>query len=260
MADTVFKIPKLKGSQNFDIWSLRIESIITKEGFLDFILEDYSSSEQYREQKANLVEPTKLTELDVRASKVTSLIRLSLEDGPLLQTRFIKNPYTLYNTLKNLYCAQGFNSEFILSKELINTTINTYKGNLELYINAFKRILNNLEAKGINLPSNFTAALLLNNLNKDYEYIVTIITQTIRVNNSAINIDSLIAIYLILKATRAILIITTLMILKCLCKLVIKLVIRLNLALIIITIRILSATFAIRQGIKIVLAGLKIRN
>jgi hypothetical protein len=94
----------------------------------------------------------------------------------LLQTRFIKNPYTLYNTLKNLYCAQGFSSRFILSKELINTIINTYKGNLELYINAFKRILNNLEAKGINLPSNFTAALLLNNLNKDYKYIITIIT------------------------------------------------------------------------------------
>jgi hypothetical protein len=176
MADTVFKIPKLKGSQNFDIWSLRIESIITKEGFLDFILEDYSSSEQYREQKANLAEPTKLTELDVRASKVISLIRLSLEDSPLLQTRFIKNPYTLYNTLKNLYCAQGFSSKFILSKELINTTISTYKGNLELYINAFKRILNNLEAKGINLPSKFTAALLLNNLNKDYKYIITTIT------------------------------------------------------------------------------------
>jgi hypothetical protein len=110
-----------------------------------------------------------------------------------LQTRFLKNPYTLYNTLKNLYCAQGFSSEFILSKELINTTINTYKGNLEVYVNSFKRIINNLKAKGITLPSNFVAALLLNNLNKDYKYIVTIITQTIRVNNSTIDLDSMIA-------------------------------------------------------------------
>jgi hypothetical protein len=55
-------------------------------------------------------------------------------------------------TLKNLNCALGFSSEFILSKELINTTINSYKGNLELYINAVKRIINNLEAKGISLP------------------------------------------------------------------------------------------------------------
>jgi predicted sulfurtransferase len=90
-----------------------------------------------------------------------------------LQTRFLKNPYTLYNTLKNLYCAQGFSSKFILSKELINTTINSYKGNLELYVNSFKRIINNLEAKGIKLPSNFVATLLFNNLNKDYKYIVT---------------------------------------------------------------------------------------
>ena len=84
MADTIFKIPKLKGSQNFDIQLLRLESIITKEGFLDFILEDYTSSKIYKQQKANLVEPAKLIELDIRASKVISLIRLSLEDGPLL--------------------------------------------------------------------------------------------------------------------------------------------------------------------------------
>ena len=66
----------------------------------------------------------------------------------------------------------------------VNATINSYKGNLGLYINSFKRIINNLEANCISLPSNFVAALLLNNLNEDYEYIVTIITQTIRFNNS----------------------------------------------------------------------------
>jgi hypothetical protein len=186
MSDSeIFKIPKLKGSSNFDIWSLRLESILTKDNLIDYILADYTTASNYNE--------TSSLELTTTANKVSSLVKLSLEDGPLLQTRFIKNPYTLYTTLKNLYCAQGFSSEFILSKELINTTINSYKGNLELYINNFKRIINNLEAKGISLPSNFIAALLLNNLNKDYEYIVTIITQTIRVNNSTINIDSIIA-------------------------------------------------------------------
>jgi hypothetical protein len=192
MAETIFKIPKLKGSENYDIWSLRLESIIIEKGYYDYIIADYSSSISYTEA-INSNNNTKVVELEEIANKATALIKLSLEDGPLLQTRFIKNPYTLYTTLKNLYCAQGFSSEFILSKELINTTINSFKGNLELYINSFKRIINNLEAKGISLPSNFVAALLLNNLNKDYEYIVTIITQTIRVNNSTINIDSIIA-------------------------------------------------------------------
>jgi hypothetical protein len=192
MADTIFKIPKLKGSENFDIWSLRLESIIIREGTYDYILTDYTSAIVYKEALES-ENTAKVTEIEQQASNVTAIIKLSLEDGPLLQTRFIKNPFTLYNTLKNLYCAQGFSSEFILSKELINTTINSFKGNLELYVNSFKRIINNLEAKGITLPSNFVAALLLNNLNKDYEYIVTIITQTIRVNNSAINLDSIIS-------------------------------------------------------------------
>jgi hypothetical protein len=192
MADTIFKIPKLKGSSNYDIWALKIESIIIKEGYLDYIIADFSSSSAYLESKENNI--IKSREIEEKADKATSIIRLSLEDGPLLQTRFIKNPFTLFNTLKNLYCAQGFSSEFILSKELINTTINSYKGNLELYINNFKRIINNLESRNITLPSNFVVALLLNNLNKDYEYIVTIITQTIRVNNnSTIDIDSIIA-------------------------------------------------------------------
>jgi hypothetical protein len=95
--------------------------------------------------------------------------------------------------LKNLYDAKGFSSEFLISKELINTTINTYKSNLELYINYFKRLSNSLKAKEISLRNKFLVALLLNNLNKDYEYIVTIITQTLRIDNNNIDLDSIIA-------------------------------------------------------------------
>ena len=94
--------------------------------------------------------------------------------------------------LKNLYKAKGFSSEFLISKELINTTINSYKGNLELYINNFKRLANSLEAKEISLPNKFLVALLLNNLNKDYKYIVTIITQTIRIDNNSVDLDTII--------------------------------------------------------------------
>ena len=68
--------------------------------------------------------------------------------------------------LKNLYKVKGFSSEFLISKELINTTINSYKDNLELYINNLKRLANSLEAIEISLPNKFLIALLLNNLNK----------------------------------------------------------------------------------------------
>jgi hypothetical protein len=104
MADTIFKIPKLKGSENFDIWSLRLESIIIREGTYDYIIADYSSALVYKEALES-ENTAKVTEIKQKASNITAIIKLSLEDGPLLQTRFIKNPFTLYNTLKNLYCA-----------------------------------------------------------------------------------------------------------------------------------------------------------
>ena len=43
MADTIFKIPKLKGSDNFDIWAIRIENILIKENFYNFILDNYTT-------------------------------------------------------------------------------------------------------------------------------------------------------------------------------------------------------------------------
>ena len=95
--------------------------------------------------------------------------------------------------LKNLYKAKKFSSKFLISKELINTTINSYKGNLELYNNNFKRLANSLEAKQISLSNKFLVALLLNNLNKDYKYIVTIITQTIRIDNNSVDLDTIIS-------------------------------------------------------------------
>ena len=75
---------------------------------------------------------------------------------------------------------QGFSSNYILSKDLINNTLSNNKNNLELYINNFRRTLNQLKSKDIVLPNKFIIALLLNNLNKDYNNIVTIITQNIR--------------------------------------------------------------------------------
>ena len=176
----VARIPKLIGSSNYDIWSIRIEAILVEKGYLKYIL-------------SNPATINSLDTLEENAYKATALIKLALEDGPLLQTQYISNPYILWHTLLNLYKAKGFSSEFLLSKELINTTLNSYKGNIEDYINSFKRIINSLEARNIILPSKFVIALLLNNLNKDYEFIVASITQSIRTSNSnTISLDSII--------------------------------------------------------------------
>ena len=175
MSDSIFKVPKLKGSQNYDLWSIRISAILVEKDCGDCIFE----------------EPSVIT-IKEKSDKATALIKLSLEDGPLLQTRFISEPKTLWDSLKNLYESKGFSSEFILSKELINNSLNNNKGNLEAYLNSFKRISNSLEAKDIKLPDKFLVALLLNNLNKEYEYIVAVITQDLRVNNyTTIDLDEI---------------------------------------------------------------------
>jgi hypothetical protein len=163
MLDAI-KLPKLKGSLNYDLWAIRIEAIIVEKGYSSYILSN----------PATIVNNTET--LDENAYKTTAIIKFALEDRPLLQTRFISNSYILWNTLKNLYKAKGFSSEFLLSKELIHTTLNSCKGNLENYINSFERVINSLESREISLPTKFVVALLLNNLNKDYQYKVTVIT------------------------------------------------------------------------------------
>ena len=169
MADNIFKIPKLEVSSNYDIWSIRIESLLIQQGYLDVMSIDITTLSI---EEHNL--------LQEKASKATSYIRLALGDGPLIATRYITNPFLLWNKLKDLYEAKGFSSEFLLCRELIATTLSSSKNNLELYIQNFKRVLNSLQAKNIILPNKFIVAFRLSNLNKDYDYIVTIITQTIR--------------------------------------------------------------------------------
>ena len=73
MSNTIFKIPKLQGSSNYDIWSIKIEALLTKEGFLEVIASDLSS---YSEVTRTILEE--------KALKATSFIKLSLEDSLLL--------------------------------------------------------------------------------------------------------------------------------------------------------------------------------
>ena len=176
MADSIFKIPKLSNSDDWDIWSLRIEAILIEKGYLDVC---QTSEEAFIESIANLDPREGEARLEAHRAlslKALAYIRLALADGPLLQTKSIRDPYKLLKALGGLYESKGFSSEFILCKSLINTTLSNSKGNLELYLQNIRRLVNDLESKNISLPTNFVAALVLNNLSKEYDYIVTIIT------------------------------------------------------------------------------------
>jgi hypothetical protein len=176
MSDSLLRIPKLQGSNNWDIWSIRIESILIEKGYVDLcqISEDSFIASLNNEELTPEEASARLESRRALALKALAYIRLSLADGPLLQTKSIRDPYELIKALRNLYELKGFSSEFISYKNLINTKLSNHKGNIEVYLQEFRRIINDLESRDIKLPKKFIAALVLNNLTKEYDYIVTI--------------------------------------------------------------------------------------
>ena len=74
--DSVFKIPKLKGSTNYDIWAIWIKALLTKKGFYHIFI-------------ANTPQNT----LDYQQAlvKASVIIRLTLEDSLLIQTQYIED-------------------------------------------------------------------------------------------------------------------------------------------------------------------------
>jgi hypothetical protein len=177
MSESVLKISKLAGSANWDLWSIRMEAVLTEKGYLAIMVDPPN---QEKEKDPDYIQ---------QAAKATAYIRLALADGPLLQTRNIANPYYLWVALKNLYESKGFSSEFLICKELFNTRLQN-TDNLEDYLAKIRRLIDDLKAKNIILPDRFIAAYILNNLTKDYENMVAIITQSIR-STSTINLEDL---------------------------------------------------------------------
>ena len=89
MADSsLFRVPKLRGSSNYDIWALWIESVLVQQNCKEILSIDL----------AELVlekHPLDLPLLKEAEARALSILRLSLEDGPLLQSKDIKNLYYL---------------------------------------------------------------------------------------------------------------------------------------------------------------------
>jgi hypothetical protein len=173
----VDKIPKLQGAQNYDLWSMRVESLL-----LDQQLNSHLSTAIITKTavELNISEET-YQEWVIGARRSAAMIRLTLGDGPLLQTKDLPHdPYLIWKQLQTLYSKNGFSSEFLSCKDLINTTLKSCKGNMEAYIHQIKRILNTLISANIRLPDRFVVALLLNNLSSEYDYISAMMIQTIR--------------------------------------------------------------------------------
>ena len=75
MDRTYLKILNLRGSTNYEIWEIRMQAILTKRGYTDVMV-------PLPNKVLNTNEARILYEL--QSAKAVALIRLTLDDGPLL--------------------------------------------------------------------------------------------------------------------------------------------------------------------------------
>jgi hypothetical protein len=127
----------------------------------------------------------------VQSYQAASLIRLLLEDGPLLQTRGTQDALELWDRLKALYEPRGFSSEFLLSRELFSTTLERCKGSIEDYLTRIRRLTDELAAKKLAIPNKVIAAYTLSNLGPEWENTVAIISQSYRSQDGDIDLLAL---------------------------------------------------------------------
>jgi gag-polypeptide of LTR copia-type len=156
MTDSILKINRLQGSENDDIWAIRMEAVLTEKGYYTV-----------------MINPTE-TDGEKRA-KALAFIRLSCADGPLLQIRHVADPLTAWNALKQLYKPKGFSSEFLLCRQLFETTLKSHKS-IEFYLNKIKQLYDDLSSRNLAIPNKVIAAWVLNGLTKEYESIIAMIT------------------------------------------------------------------------------------
>jgi hypothetical protein len=157
-----------------------MEAVLTEKGYYDVMTPtDHMDTD----------DPERLA----RSKKAIAYIRLALSDGPLLQTRHITDPCLLWDKLKALYEPKGFSSEFLICKELFETTLSGLNNSIEDYLNRIKRLTDDLAARNLAIPNKVIAAWTLNNLTADYENTVAMISQSIRTSQSQVDLDQLFA-------------------------------------------------------------------
>lgn len=212
MEDSSYKFQKLKGSSNWEIWSLRASAVLAQRGYIEAMtpatktqpeapntnqtnldaaqLAALNATQQaYQEQLEQYQQYTQKRQ--AQSFQAASLIRLMIEDGPLLQTRNINDAEQLWNRLMVLYQPSGFSSEFLISRELFSTTLGGCKGSIEDYLTRIRQLTDELSARNLAIPNKVIAAYTLSNLGPEWENTVAIISQTYRSQNGDIDLTAL---------------------------------------------------------------------
>jgi Pol polyprotein, beta-barrel domain/gag-polypeptide of LTR copia-type len=163
-----------------------MEAYLTEKGYAIAMIEpnfpedtDLATIEAYRREQED------------KSPKAAAIIRLFLEDGPLIQVKGITKAIEIWDRLKALYEPKGFSSEFLLCRELFDTTLVRTGNSIEAYLTRIKRLTDELAARGLTIPNKVIAAYALNNLTPDYENTVAIISQSFRTSTTDIDIIQL---------------------------------------------------------------------
>jgi hypothetical protein len=198
MAKTTPKIPKLKGSENWELWSIRMSAVLAEKSYFDALNPPEAEPTPEPSRTTTRAQAAVITAEEEEISKeaatkaeqslkALALIRLNLADGLLLQTRNENTAFLLYNKLKRLYKPKGFIAEFLICRELFDTTL-AKANNIEAYLNKIKRLNDDLTARDLKIPDQVIMAWTFNNLTPEFENIVAIITQNIR-DSTQIDLD-----------------------------------------------------------------------
>ena len=153
--NSLFRFPRLKGSQNWEFWALRMEAYIIDKGYESALYPVVLYDEK---TGTELEYEIYLRDRETKSPKASALIRLAVEDGPLIQLKGLKSAIEIWDRLKDLYEPKGFSSEFLVCKELFSTTLAKCGNSIETYLNRIKRLSDELASRNLAIPSKVTVA------------------------------------------------------------------------------------------------------
>src|ERR1700744_753233 len=198
--NSLFRFPRLKGSQNWEFWALRIEAFIIDKGY-EAVLYPVIPYEDTGSPEAQTAYNAYISNRNNKSQKAAALIKLAVENGPLIQIKELKDAISIWDRLKELYEPKGFSSEFLLCKELFSTTLSGCGNSIEAYLTRIKRLSDELSSRNLAIPAKVIVAYALNNLTHEYEHTVAIITQNLRTSDKDVELTAIFS-YLIDEARR----------------------------------------------------------
>lgn len=196
--DNFGRFQRLKGSENWEAWSIRIRALLAKERLIIALTPMHGSpqlpsepNEADQERYETLIGqyPAYVAEYQEKSPLAASYIKLALDDGPLYQTQHIEEAHALWTALEGLYKPSGFTSEFLLANQLFSTTLASSNYKMEDYLTKIKRLTDQLASRSLAIPDGIIAAYTLSKLTNEYQSVVAVISQTYRQGGASAKID-----------------------------------------------------------------------